>query len=97
MAQGVCGTLIVAGEGINGTIGGPADGIEAVLDAIRAIDGFSELEHKESWSDDEPFLRMKVRIKPEVTATAARSGLRPVAKALGWSVSIRSDVVITQV
>ncbi|MEC8192718.1 MAG: hypothetical protein VX127_08300, partial [Myxococcota bacterium] len=46
--NGVSGTLIVAEEGINGTVAGPADGVEALLDAIRAIPGFDDLEHKES-------------------------------------------------
>ncbi len=64
--NGVSGTLIVAEEGINGTIAGPAEGIEAVLDGIRAIPGFEDLEHKESWSDEQPFPRMKVHHKPEI-------------------------------
>jgi len=71
VAQGVCGTLILAEEGVNGTIGGPAEGIEAVLDALRAIPGFDGLEYKESWSEEEPFLRMKVRIKPEIVTMGA--------------------------
>jgi UPF0176 protein len=64
--NGVSGTLIVAEEGINGTIAGPADGVEAVLDAIRLIPGFGDLEYKESWSDNDPFFRMKVHHKPEI-------------------------------
>ena len=71
VAHDVCGTLILAEEGINGTIGGPADGVEAVLNAIRTMPGFSELEHKESWATEEPFLRMKVRIKPEIVTMGA--------------------------
>jgi UPF0176 protein len=71
VSQGVCGTLILAEEGINGTIGGPAHGIEAVLDAIRVIPGFEGLDVKESWSEEEPFLRMKVRIKAEIVTMGA--------------------------
>lgn len=60
------GTLILAEEGINGTIAGPADGIESVLAFIRTFPGFSDIEVKESWSDEQPFFRMKVRHKPEI-------------------------------
>ena len=64
--NGVGGTLIVSPEGINGTIAGPAQGVEAILCAIRAIPGFGDLEHKESWVDEMPFFRMKVHHKPEI-------------------------------
>ena len=66
VANGVSGTLIVAEEGINGTIAGPPDGLEAVLDGIRIIPGFDDLEVKESWSNEQPFTRMKVHHKPEI-------------------------------
>jgi len=66
VTNAVCGTLILAEEGINGTIAGPPAGIEEVLVAIRALPGFEGLEIKESWSDEQPFLRMKVRHKPEI-------------------------------
>lgn len=71
--NGVSGTLIVAEEGINGTVAGPADGVEALLDAIRAIPGFDDLEHKESWSDAQPFTRMKVHCKPEIVTMGVDS------------------------
>jgi UPF0176 protein len=64
--NGVGGTLIVSPEGINGTIAGPAQGVEAVLCAIRAIPGFGDLEHNESWVDELPFFRMKVHHKHEI-------------------------------
>ena len=66
LTKQVCGTLIVAEEGINGTIAGSAGSIETVLEAIRAIPGFSDIEVKESWSEEQPFFRMKVRHKPEI-------------------------------
>ena len=62
----VKGTLLLAQEGINGTIAGPADGIEQVLAHIRALPGCADLEWKESWSDHPPFPRMKVRLKREI-------------------------------
>ncbi|MEM8657724.1 MAG: hypothetical protein AAGF22_06470, partial [Pseudomonadota bacterium] len=47
-AQGVKGTLLLAREGINGTIAGPAAGIEAVLAHIRTLPGCAEIEVKTS-------------------------------------------------
>ena len=62
----VMGTLLLAGEGINGTIAGPRDGIDAVLAHIRALPGCADLEWKESTAATKPFGRMKVRIKREI-------------------------------
>ena len=65
---GLCGTLILAPEGINGTIAGSRAGIDTVLDAIRAMPGCADLEHKESFIDAPPFYRMKVRLKQEIVS-----------------------------
>lgn len=65
-AQGLCGTLLLAPEGVNGTIAGPRAGILAVLDHIRAWPGFAGLDWKESAADAPPFARMKVRLKVEI-------------------------------
>ena len=65
-AQGLCGTLLLAPEGVNGTIAGPRAGIQAVLDHIRAWPGFAGLDWKESAADAPPFARMKVRLKAEI-------------------------------
>ena len=65
-ALGVKGTLLLAQEGINGTIAGTPDAIESVLTHIRALPGCSDLDVKESWADTLPFHRMKVRIKREI-------------------------------
>ena len=64
--NGVKGTLLLAHEGINGTIAGPEDGIRAVLAFLRAQPEFAGLEHKESWASSMPFLRMKARLKKEI-------------------------------
>ena len=64
--SGVAGTLILASEGINGTIGGPSQGVERVLDYIRDLPGMDDIELKESWADEMPFFRMKVHHKPEI-------------------------------
>jgi len=65
-AQGVKGSLLLAAEGINGTIAGPRAGIDAVLAHIRALPGCADLTHKEAQADIPPFGRMKVRIKREI-------------------------------
>ncbi|MDF3030105.1 MAG: hypothetical protein K0R03_663 [Moraxellaceae bacterium] len=60
------GTLLLAEEGINGTISGLRAGIDAVLAFIRADARLATLEHKESFSDRHPFRRMKVKLKKEI-------------------------------
>jgi len=64
--NGVKGILLLAPEGINGTIAGTDDGIGRVLAHIRAMPGCAEIEIKESRTDTLPFLRMKVRLKREI-------------------------------
>jgi UPF0176 protein len=64
--NGVKGTLLLAHEGINGTIAGPDSGVAAVLGFLRAQPEFAGLEHKESRAGKAPFLRMKVKLKKEI-------------------------------
>jgi UPF0176 protein len=64
--HGVKGTLLLACEGINGTIAGSDDGIEQVLGHIRGLAGCVDIEIKESRAAAMPFLRMKIRIKREI-------------------------------
>jgi UPF0176 protein len=65
-SHGVRGSLLLAREGINGTIAGNRDGIDAMLAHIRAMPGCAALEWKESHAPDMPFGRMKVRLKREI-------------------------------
>ena len=65
-AQGVKGTLLLAREGINGTIAGSADGIAAVLAQIRALPDCAALDVKLATAAEQPFHRMKVRLKREI-------------------------------
>ena len=65
-AHGICGILLVAPEGINGTIGGSAEGIGAVLAHIRALPGCADLEPKFSTASERPFNKMRVRLKREI-------------------------------
>ncbi|WP_204112367.1 rhodanese-related sulfurtransferase [Shimia biformata] len=64
--NGICGTLLLASEGINGTIAGPRAGIDAVVAHIRALPGCEALVWKEATSADRPFPRMKVKLKKEI-------------------------------
>ena len=75
-AAGVFGTLLLASEGINGTVAGSRSGIDTVLAAIRTLPGCNDLEHKESHADVMPFHRMKVRIKKEIV-TMGVPGIDP--------------------
>ncbi|MBB4081178.1 rhodanese-related sulfurtransferase [Brevundimonas lenta] len=79
-ASDVRGTLLVAHEGLNGTIAGPAQAIERVLDGVRALPGFAELELKFSSAAMMPFYRMKVRLKAEIV-TMGEPDLDPVRDA----------------
>lgn len=74
--HGISGTLLLASEGINGTIAGSRAGIDAVLCYIRAIPGLTGLEWKESHAFDNPFYRMKVRLKREIV-TMGVDGIDP--------------------
>lgn len=63
---GTRGTLILAGEGINGTVAGDADAVGALLAHIRTLPGCADVDIKYSWADAAPFARMKVKVKPEI-------------------------------
>lgn len=65
-ANEVKGTLLLAREGINGTIAGPADGIAAVIAHIRALPDCADLDVKYSTAAEMPFQRLKVRLKKEI-------------------------------
>ena len=65
-AQGIRGTILLATEGINGTIAGSRQAIDSVLSFLRSDPRLVDLEHKESYADSLPFDRMKVRLKKEI-------------------------------
>jgi UPF0176 protein len=62
----VKGTLLLAREGINGTIAGSRQGIDAVMAWLRADPRLAPIEVKESLADDNPFYRTKVKLKLEI-------------------------------
>lgn len=62
----VRGTLLLAAEGINGTIAGSREGIDAVIAFIERDARFAELAPKESFTAENPFYRTKVKLKREI-------------------------------
>lgn len=78
-AQGVKGTLILAHEGLNGTIAGPDEGIEAVLAHVRALPGCAQIDVKFSRAPSLPFHRMKIRLKQEIV-TMGQPNIDPLLK-----------------
>jgi len=65
-AAAVRGTILLAEEGVNGTISGPQAGVQAVLARLRQWPGLSHLEAKFSEAPIQAFHRLKVRIKREI-------------------------------
>ncbi len=62
----VRGTLLIAAEGINGTISGSRQGIDSVLDYLRSIKAIGSFTFKESYTSEQPFYRTKVKLKKEI-------------------------------
>ena len=75
-AQGVKGTLLLASEGINGTVAGSESAIDALLAFLERRLGLSGLEIKYSAASEMPFHRMKVRLKQEIV-TMGVDGIDP--------------------
>lgn len=69
-AQQIRGTILLATEGINGTIAGSRQAIDQVMAHLRADPRLADLEHKESFADSMPFDRLKVRLKREIVTLA---------------------------
>lgn len=75
-AGDVRGTILLAPEGVNGTVAGPRAGVDAVLEHLKSLPGCGDLDWKESRADENPFLRMKVRLKKEIV-TMGVTGIDP--------------------
>jgi UPF0176 protein len=65
-AAGLRGTILVAGEGINLFLAGSAPGIDGFYAALRADPRFADLRAKTSYSQMQPFARLKAKVKPEI-------------------------------
>jgi len=75
-ANQVRGTLLLAYEGINGTIAGSRNAIDKVLEWLRSDPRLTDIDHKESFTDNIPFNRAKVKLKKEIV-TMGVQGIDP--------------------
>jgi UPF0176 protein len=82
---GLLGSILLAEEGINGTISGTEQGIHDLFESLRAEQRFADLHYKESWAEEQPFYRMKVRLKKEIVSLGVE-GVDP-SRAVGEYVS----------
>ncbi|WP_417475367.1 rhodanese-related sulfurtransferase [Leisingera sp.] len=98
-AEGVKGSLLLAQEGINGTIAGSHSAIDAVLNHIRALPGCADLEWKEATATDPPFGKMKVRLKKEIVTMGQpdvdpRANVGNYVEPEDWNDLIQQDDVV---
>lgn len=66
LAAGLKGTILLAEEGINIFLAGEAETVRDFIDQLRADPRFASLSTKESWSQEQPFGRMLVKVKREI-------------------------------
>ncbi|MGZ0068412.1 sulfurtransferase [Microbacterium arborescens] len=76
---GLKGTILLAEEGINLFLAGAQTDVRGFLDDLRADERFAALTAKESWSDEQPFGRMLVKVKREIIRMD-RPAIRPAAE-----------------
>lgn len=76
VAHKLKGTLLLAPEGINGTVAGRRENIDALKDHLQQDDRFEAMEYKESRAVEMPFQRMKVKLKKEIV-TMGLEGVQP--------------------
>jgi len=70
-ANDICGTLLIAPEGINGTIAGQGEKLVTIIDFLDQKAGIKQGELKYSHAEERPFRRMKVRLKKEIITMKA--------------------------
>ncbi len=75
-ANKIKGTLLLALEGINGTVSGTRENIQKLLDYLNADARINPISHKFSWHDEQPFYRTKVKLKKEIV-TMGVEGIDP--------------------
>ena len=72
----VFGTLLLAREGINGTVSGTRESVDALLDWLQQQPGLENIDCKESYHSEIPFYRTKVKLKKEIV-TMGVEGIDP--------------------
>lgn len=70
---GIKGTLLLAAEGINGTIAGTRESVDKVIEYLRQDPRLNDIECKESFEKEMPFYRMKVKLKKEIVTMGVDS------------------------
>lgn len=75
-ANGIKGTLLLAEEGINGTVAGSREGIDTLLTWLRQDPRLIDISTKESFDNEMPFYRCKVKLKKEIV-TMGIEGIDP--------------------
>jgi UPF0176 protein len=91
--------VLLAEEGLNLCLAGPPEGIQAWLALLRSDARFADLPTKDSWSTNQPFQRLKVKIKreiirmnlPTVRPAAGRAPAVPAATLARWIVQGHCD------
>jgi len=78
--RGLLGTVLLASEGINGTVAGPADGVAGLFGLFGRTAGLGDIVPKLSYCGENPFHRMKVKLKKEIV-TLGVEGIDPLAQA----------------
>jgi UPF0176 protein len=65
---GLLGSILLAREGINGTVSGTDANVDAVFETLRSDPRLQDLHYRESRAREQPFYRMKVRLKKEIVS-----------------------------
>ena len=98
--RNIKGTILLAEEGINGAAAGTKKNIYELLNFLKTDNRFSDITHKESYSEEIPFHRMRVKLKKEIVSLGRpninlsdRSGIRVDPK--NWNILLADpDVVL---
>ncbi len=98
-SNNIQGTLLLAREGINGTVAGSREAIDALLAHLKSDPRFDNLQHKESFNENQPFYRMKVRLKKEIVTLGApdldpRNSVGTYVKPENWDALIADPDVL---
>lgn len=66
LSVNINGTILLAEEGVNGTVAGSRDSIDSLMAFIKTEPRLHDIDHKESFTNEPPFDRMKVKLKKEI-------------------------------
>lgn len=74
---GLKGRVLIAAEGINGTVAGPEDSIRRYVEVVRTDARFQDMEFKVSDGDEATFPKLTVKTRPEIVTLQAERELKP--------------------